>query len=102
MFKQVCPITEGATELLGTSTETLLDKQPDMYVDRLENLNQPIPPAEDQQETIVHDKHQSQPVVEDEHSDIELDLKDTGILLSEEENEHEDIAMSNENEQLAG
>ena len=73
-----------------------------MYVDSSENLNQPVPPAEDQQETIVDDKHQSQPVVEDEHSDIELDLKDTGILPSEEENENEDIAMSNENEQLAG
>ena len=109
LFKQVCPITEGATELLGTSTETLLDKQPDMYVetvniDTSENRNQPIPPAEDQDKTIVDDKHQSQPVVEDEHSDIELDLKDTGILLSDhgEEHENEDIVMSNENEKLDG
>ena len=78
-FKQVCPISRGASEFLGTSTETLLEQHLETFVET--ELNQ--------MDTL---KHQDGPIVGDKNSDIDVDLQDTGIFPAVLENTEEQHA----------
>ena len=86
VFKQVCPIHNGASEFMGTSTETLLDKQLQTVLETYE-------------EAMVTSENPNVPNNGTNLSDIDVNLQDTGILpdIGKESEQQETMDLDSHN-----